>query len=410
VLLAIATFSKVTHVVLLLPLVALALLRRQFRVAIGLGALFALIVAALFTFNAMTSGDFNFQGGFRKSFYARTGYPFANDWETFDNRGQTLATDALPFDILFHRDTATVLLWNLWYFVVGRYSGLLPYFFPGVLAAAMFVMARGERRLWQWLTAGGLAAGALGLLCYMPYTYSGGGGPVGNRYFLSFYPLFLFLMPRLRSGLPVMAALAIGGLFTAKLVLNPFYTSFNPGEHAKAGPLRMLPIELTLLNDLPVSAQVDRARRTMAGDPPVSAYFVDDGAYPPEGETFWVRGGARADVVLRAPIRKSADERITSLRVRLWQVEVTNGHVSNEVRVSTRADGESFSLAPGEVRALELDAGAGVPYKPAQYPTNYVYAVSVSAEAGFVPFLEDQKSPDSRYLGVMVRLVPVYFN
>jgi hypothetical protein len=91
-------------------------------------------------------------------------------------------------------------------------------------------------------------------------------------------------------------------------------------------------------------------------------------------------------------------------------VEVTNGHVSNEVRVSTRADGESFSLAPGEVRALELDAGAGVPYKPAQYPTNYVYAVSVSAEAGFVPFLEDQKSPDSRYLGVMVRLVPVYFN
>ncbi len=409
ILLGIATFSKVTHIVLLLPLLALALFRRRFGTMVVLGVVFGAVVAALFTINAVTSGDFNFQGGFRKSFYGRTGFPFANDWETFDNRGQTLATDALPFDILFHRDTATVLLWNVWYFVVGRYSGLLPYFFPGLVAAVMFLSARREWRLWQWLTAGGLAAGAIGLLCYMPYTYSGGGGPIGNRYFLSFYPLFLFLMPRLQSARPVIVALAIGALFTAKLVLNPFYTSFNPGEHAKAGPLRMLPVELTLLNDLPVSAQADRARRTLAGTPPVSAYFVDDGVFPPEGETFWVRGGSRADVVLRAPIQRGPDERVTSLRVRSWQVEITNGHAANRVRVASRGGGESFSLAPGEVRTIELGAGAGVPYKPAQYPTNYIYLVSISTSSGFVPFLEDQKSPDSRYLGVMVRLVPIYF-
>ena len=37
------------------------------------------------------------------------------------------------------------------------------------------------------------------LLLLTPFTYSGGGGPVGNRYFLSFYPLFLFLTPALRG-------------------------------------------------------------------------------------------------------------------------------------------------------------------------------------------------------------------
>ena len=33
----------------------------------------------------------------------------------------------------------------------------------------------------------------------------------------------------------------IGAIFIAKVTLNPFYSSFHPGDHAKAGPLRMLP-------------------------------------------------------------------------------------------------------------------------------------------------------------------------
>ena len=92
----------------------------------------SIVVAGLFGANALATGEFNYQGGERKTFYgATTGFPFANTWETFDNRGVSMATDALPFDILLHRDTAPVLAWNLFYFTVGRYSGLLPYFFQG---------------------------------------------------------------------------------------------------------------------------------------------------------------------------------------------------------------------------------------------------------------------------------------
>ena len=142
------------------------------------------------------------------------------------------------------------------------------------------------------------------LLLWIPYTYSGGGGPIGNRYFMGLYPLLLFVTPPLRSALPAIAGLAIGGLFTAKLVLNPFYTSHRPAEHVKHGPLRWLPIEKSLLNDLPINVTPERVRIQLAGEPRISAYFLDDNAYPPEGEWFWVKGGSRADLLLRAPVRE----------------------------------------------------------------------------------------------------------
>jgi hypothetical protein len=38
-----------------------------------------------------------------------------------------------------------------------------------------------------------------------------------------------------------------------------------------------------------------------------------------------------------------------------------------------------------------------------------VYVMSVSTSTGSVPFLQDSNNPDSRYLGAMVKVVPVYF-
>jgi hypothetical protein len=408
VLLAIATFSKPTHAVMLVPVAVLLLMRRNLWRCVIAGTLFIAVVAGLFAWNAAITGEFSYQGGFRKTFYSGTGFPFANTWETFDNRGQLIATDAVPFDILFHRDTAAVLLWDIYYFTLGRYGGLVPYFFPGVLAALLFLKSRRDRERWQWAIAAGIVVGTVALLAYMPYTYSGGGGPIGNRYFLSFYPLFLFLMPPLRSAVPTIIALAIGCLFTAKLVLNPFYTSSNPGEHAKSGPLRMLPIELSLLNDLPVGAEADRARRSLGGVPPVSAYFPDDGAYVPEGESFWVRGKSRADVLLRASAPLDQNGQPAPLRIKRLMLQVTNGSAPNRVVVSAGFRRVVLDLAAGEVRSVDLKPAGGVPYKPATYPTNYIYTFSVSTSAGFVPFLEEANSTDSRYLGALVKVTPFY--
>ena len=231
---------------------------------------------------------------------------------------------------------------------------------------------------------------------------------MGNRYFISFYPLFLFLAPPLRGLGPALTALAIGALFTAKITLNPFYSSFHPGEHAKAGPLRLLPIERSLLNDLPVSADPARSRLRLAGTPPSSFYFVDDGAYVPEGDFFWVKGGHRADVLVRGPAVDTPDRGLVSFRIRSMRVEITNANVANHVVVSSGIHRVSMSLAPNEARIVELSPGPGVPYKPALFPMGYVYSVSVSAAEGITPFLNDPASSDSRYLGARVRIVPLY--
>ena len=70
-------------------------------------------------------------------------------------------------------------------------------------------------------------------MLYMPFTYSGGGGPVGNRYFLGVYPVFLFVTPPLATPSAPLVAAAVGALFTAQLIFNPFYVSFHPGEHTE---------------------------------------------------------------------------------------------------------------------------------------------------------------------------------
>jgi glycosyl transferase family 87 len=407
-LLGLATFSKPVHIVLIGPLVLLALWRRQWGRAIVTLAVFVTVVAALFAVNYATTGNANYQGGDRKTFYGVTGFPFANPRETFVTTGQSRATDALPLEILVSKDTLPVFGHNLVYFTLGRYSGFVPYFFPGVVSLLMFFGAARRRALWQWLTAVTAIVAAAGLLLYMPYTYSGGGGPVGNRYYLSFYPLFLFATPALSGLVAPLIATGIGALFTAALVFNPFDMSFDPGAHAKSGPVRILPIELTQLNDLPVNAKPDRSRKAIAGDPPLMAYFPDDNAYDLEGDTFWVRGRSRADLILRAPAIDDALGTGRPLRLQQLTIEIANGPKPNHVTVRTDADRQLLTLAPGQVRTIQIRPGNGVPYRPMTFPTNYVYWVSIASENAFVPFLEQPGSSDSRLLGVQVRLVPTY--
>ena len=402
------TFSKPPHAILMAPLVLLALYRRQWSRAFGVVMIWAVVAGGLFAANAAITGEFNYQAGDRKTFYGRDGFPFANERETFESIGPVRERGSVMVgDVLANQHTFTVLGHNIVYFAVGRFCGLVPYFFPGVLCSILFLASR-PRRLWQWLLAGSLAAATLVLLVVTPFTYSGGGGPVGNRYFLSFYPLFLFLTPPLSGLAPVAVALACGSLFTAQIVLNPIYASLHPGDHTKSGPLHVLPIELTLLNDLPMAFDADRSRRPLAGDPPMLAYFPDEGAYAPEGDSFWVKGKSHADVILRAPVVDRGDGRYVSKTITALTVEVQNGGDPGRVSVSTGADSRSLTMKPAEAARFALTMPRGVPYHRDENPTSYLYVVSFSTTAGFVPFLDAANSSDSRFLGAHVRLLPQY--
>ena len=265
VLLGIATFSKPTNILLIGPVLVLLAWRRQWRRAFTTGAVFGAVVGGLFAWNVAITGEWNYQGGEdRGTFYSMDpdgpgprigGFPFQTAQHSFDTTGMIRETNRVPVEVLATGDAL------LQVFPQKRRVFLLrsPHRFRAVLlsgrrghsavlvrrqaTAAMAVVDAGRRPR--------LGDGLDSRTCR--YSYSGGGGPVGNRYFLGVYPVFLYVVPPL-TGLtaPIVAVLG-GAIFTAQLVTNPFTVSFRPAEHVKSGPYRWLPAEMTLLNDLPMN-------------------------------------------------------------------------------------------------------------------------------------------------------------
>ncbi len=411
--LGIATFSKPTHVLLIFPLLASAGLRGQWGRGLKIGSVFGVTVVALFAMNVAITGEWNYQGGDRRTCYSSLGgFPFQTEQATFEAVCADRATDGIPLEVLVSRDALVeVFRRNLGYFFVGRHTGFAVYYFPGVMAMLLFLLATRDRAVWQWLTLAAGLGSAVALLLYMPFTYSGGGGPIGNRYFLGVYPVFLFLVPPLQTAVPGLVAMFVGGLFTTQILSNPFYASFHPGEHSKTGLFRLLPPELTLVNDLPVGVSPSRSRQPLGGQPPMLAYFLDDNAYNREGDRFWVRGESRADLLLRAPIVGQGPEAgglQRSLAIPRMEVHLETGAVANRVTVASGADTRVVEMAAGTQQSFVMDMPAGLPYRPdPRFPTNYVYNLSITSETGFIPLFQGG-SRDNRFLGIYVRLVPLY--
>jgi hypothetical protein len=157
-----------------------------------------------------------------------------------------------------------------------------------------------------------------------------------------------------------------------------------------------------------VSAKPERSRIRLAGDPPMLAYFPDDNAYRVEGEWFWVRGRSRADIILRAPAVDDALGTGRPIRLQRLTVEIENGAKPNVVTIRTNGEDARVPLTPGEQKTVVVKPGAGLPYRPLTFPTNYLYSISIASENGFVPFLESTESNDSRMLGARIHLVPTY--
>jgi len=418
VLLGIGTFAKPTNILLIAPLLVSAALRGQWRRAVKIAVVFGVVVAGLFALNTALTGEWNYQGGERKTFYRNNGvnftggFPYQDDAKNFDSVGLGRVGGG-SFSVLFTRDALLeVFRRNLSYFVVGRHTGFAVYLFPGVMAILLFLAATRDRAMWQWLTLGAGVGTAVALLLYMPFTWSGGGGPVGNRYFLGTYGVFLFLVPPLQTAVGGLVTLAISGLFVMRIVANPLYASTHPAEHSKSGLFRWLPTELTMVNDLPVNLQPDRIRQPLGGTPPVFAYFIDDNIYNREADAFWVKGESTAVLLLRAPIapesRAAGVQDARSLRIEKLTVILETGPRPNRVTIDTGGGRRVVDLAASSQQTLEVEMPRGVPYKyHPDFPTNYVYSVSIASSSGFVPLFESGIN-DGRFLGVMVRLIPRY--
>ena len=393
ILLGIATFSKPSNLLLYIPIALWHLWQRRWTRFLIAGLVLVLVTASLFGANLAISGDWNYQGGERSTFYAA--FPFQTPNTGYDV-GAPRARDEALTDILFDPHVFWInLSHNLWYYFVGRYSGLVAYFFPAVFGLASFLW-RPKRPGWQYLVLGGCLLQILFFVITLPYTWFGGGGSVGNRYFVGAYGAFLFLLPPIEQTAWGLVPWLAGGLFTAQLVLNPFASSFRPGQYASHGPLRLFPVELTNVNDLPINTNPARVRVAFGDnpdlhDPPFQIYFLDDNAYDREPDrSFWVRGHSRAEFLIK-----------TDRPVRMATIRLEGGPIPTDVKVTIGGKTERVHLTPGETQHVSLALGAGFPYMG-----RLVWTASVSSSAGFSPVFYG--GTDARYLGVRVRpsLVP----
>jgi hypothetical protein len=285
--------------------------------------------------------------------------------------------------------------WNLGYYWVGRFGGVLGYFFPALAALVLFVL-RGPRDRAGWLALAAILLSWIAYIELIPDNWYGGGGTVGNRYFLNVLPAFLFLVPAARWRWVTLGALAAAAAFLAPVLAAPVRHSLRPGEHATAGPFRVLPAELTMLNDLSVFTETWRKKRSFGfvGDAgrPADAdayflYFMDDGTFGREEwagrRGFWLRGGAPAEVVVRA---------FDLAPVQSIVLRVTGGPLGDGVDAGVGWRAQRLRLGPGESREVELPAGRGLPY----YDT-YLHVLRLRSRRG-APL------PDGRRVGAFVEL------
>ena len=99
----------------------------------------------------------------------------------------------------------------------------------------------------------------------------------------------------------------IGGtLFTAQALVNPFMAARQPWINADHGAVRMLPVELTMVDDLPIKLDRWRINFPVGSNPELSLFLIDENVYPPEPAGIWVHGERRGDLLLRSRVPLSA--------------------------------------------------------------------------------------------------------
>ena len=298
------------------------------------------------------------------------------------------------------------LPWNLAYYVLGRHTGLVPYFFPAVLALYWFFF-RGGRRLgldrWALLGAAGALIGFY--LLVLSFNYQGGGGFIGNRYFASFYPAFLFLIGRMPSLAGVAASWVVAGLFLSQLLFTPFGAPTKRQSlqvHTRNPVFRVLPFETTLRW---IPSYIDQVRGFEKGTIMYRLRFMDQNTYV-ERDSFWVRGKSRTAVLLMS--RKPLERIIFSAShpdIEAW-CRGAEGELRTVPMRRFTEDGP-----PGGEAYEQLQIVLENPKPRAVHPfggeefTSWFYVVKFRTGRGFIPQFVEPGSTDIRYLGVKLALL-----
>jgi hypothetical protein len=307
---------------------------------------------------------------FGDRYYFMMTFPF-EPWFDLTQAKHTHFSDALAY---LHYVKAADLAQSAFYFLFGRFTGLLLYF--PTLFACLLWSGRWNREKSAWTLAGLLCCAAL--ILAQPRNYSGGSGALGNRDFV-LLPLAAVMIDRVtRPRLRALASLPLV-LLVVPVALAPLYYTVNPGMQGVACPYRLFPMEW---NQAPFVALPIRF-------PGIAALTANQ--YGWEGDAFWTVGGKKADFVLWRT-------RPEGPRIRLWAL-------NSDAQIY---DGDSLvdvHVGPDAEREIELTHPV-VQFADSTDPklTLSVYRLRVDSHSG-VRATSRGTPRDNRVFGVYVRVV-----
>lgn len=385
-----AVFSKPANIVLLGPIVLHTLLKKKILKT------FLILLGFLFTSgifwgtNHMATGEWNYQGGERKTFYHT--YPLEKEGVTFDSiKTMEMTSDGYAEK---HLLPAKFIPYNLFYYLFGRYSGIAWYYFPAFLFLIVFFTQKKE--LYQWLILLAAVAEIMIYVIMMPDNYAGGGGALGNRYFLPIYPFFLFLIPEKQKQKNLVLCWIMASLFIAPILISPFTHSHYPSTHVKKWPFKALPVEMTLVNNFPTNTNPYAFRQEVGTPPDIGwLHFLDDNFYPRLKEStverrgFWTRGPFTSEMVLKTyyPVKRLDFHLLNNPRMRN-EISVKVGRQKKKITLGTKQRG-TLSFSP--VKAFNIKS-------------LYLYRIKISASKGAIPYYESEANKERRFLGVFFEI------
>jgi hypothetical protein len=149
----------------------------------------------------------------------------------------------------------------------------------------------------------------------------------------------------------------------------------------------MLPIELTMVKDLPIMLDRNRVDIEYGSDPTLSLYLLDRNAYAPEPAGLWFAGRRRGDVIVRTT------DKLAAMKVRV------STPIENEVEVSFAGQATTLQMKAGEPVEVTFTDPEGVYAKG-----GYGYVLSVKPAEGTVPKNNDPTTNDRRFLGALLQM------
>lgn len=393
----IAVYSKPPNIALMGPIVLFSLLKKKFLKAGLMLVIFLASTGIFWGINESITGDWNYQGGERKTFYGLGGYPFEKAHLDFDTaQGWTMSSDKYGEKHLY---PPKVFIRNLFYYFFGRFTGMVWYFFPAFLALILFIIRK--KILLQWLILIALAGEILIYIILMPDNYAGGGGALANRYFLNIYPFFFFLPALKKDFKQIGLTWIMASIFVVPILISPVQHSHFPDTHVKKFPFTVLPVELTLFNNFPTATNPAATRQEMGGLKYTWINFLDNNFHPRtrsevEKDGFWTRGPYKTQMVMRTyyPIKQITFHLLNNPRLR------------NEITVWFAGEKKTITLGHKQ--------RGNITFTPKRFfrmnQWIHLYKLAVKASKGAIPHFEEEDVDERRYLGVFfeVTIIPEY--